>query len=142
MRPEPTFDPALAQRLPLPLAQLYRRGGNAQTPPGRRPGAPHPPPGAPQRPAPRPARAHGARGVVRVSELLERLVRYRNHLPGHGALGMHGSDFYDRLGRALLGGVAELLGRLDVLAGRRLLYLAEVRRLPSGRWLGDRYELR
>ena len=45
------------------------------------------------------------------------------------------------MGRALLLGVAELLGRLDVLAGRRLLYVAEVRRQPSGDWLVERYEL-
>ena len=31
----------------------------------------------------------GARTTVRVSELFDRLVHYRNHLPGHGAVGMH-----------------------------------------------------
>ena len=33
------------------------------------------------------------------------------------------------MGRAVLAGVSELLGRLDVLAGRRLLYVAEVRQV-------------
>jgi serine/threonine protein kinase len=45
------------------------------------------------------------------------------------------------MGRALLLGVAEVLGRLDVLAGRRLIAVADVRRLPSGSWLIERYEL-
>src|SRR5262249_3329780 len=38
-------------------------------------------------------------------------------------------------------GLAELLGRLDLLAGRRLLYVSEVRRGPSGAWLVGLYEL-
>src|SRR4051794_23627249 len=32
MSSEPTFDDDLARRLPLPLAQLYRRAHNAKTP--------------------------------------------------------------------------------------------------------------
>src|SRR5262249_55928568 len=48
--------------------------------------------------------------------------------------------FYERMGRSLLTGVAEILGRLDVLAGRRLLYVADVSQ-RSGRWLIQRYEL-
>jgi WD40 repeat protein/serine/threonine protein kinase len=82
----------------------------------------------------------GARATVRLTELFDRLVRYRNRELGHGAAGQRGGDFYDRMGRALLAGVAELLGRLDVLAGRRLLYVAEVRQ-AAGCWLVQRYEL-
>jgi WD40 repeat protein/serine/threonine protein kinase len=84
----------------------------------------------------------GARTTVRLSELFDRLVRYRNQLPGHGAIGMHPPAFYQRMSGALLAGVPPLLDRLDVLVGRRLIYLADVRRQASGRWLIDRYELR
>ncbi len=83
----------------------------------------------------------GARSTVRVSELFERLVRYRNRELGHGAAGQRGRDFYERVGQALLAGVSELLGRLDVLLGRKLIYVGEVRRQPTARWLVERYEL-
>jgi WD40 repeat protein/serine/threonine protein kinase len=83
----------------------------------------------------------GARSRVRLTELFDRLVRYRNRELGHGASGQRSDDFYENMGRALLAGLGELLGRLDVLAGRRLLYVAEVRGRASGDWLVERYEL-
>ena len=82
-----------------------------------------------------------ARSTVRLSELFDRLVQYRNREIGHGAMGQRPTAFYDRLGRALFAGVPELLERLDVLAGRRLVYVPEVRRQPGGAWLIERYEL-
>jgi WD40 repeat protein/serine/threonine protein kinase len=82
-----------------------------------------------------------ARSTVRVSELFDRLVRYRNREVGHGAAGQRPASFYDRLGRALLLGVPEVLERLDVLVGRRLIYIPEVRRQADGTWLVERYEL-
>lgn len=84
----------------------------------------------------------GARATVRLSELFDRLVRYRNREFGHGATGQKPAAFYDRVGTSLLAGIAELLGRLDVLAGRRLIHVGDVRRQVSGRWLVERYELR
>src|SRR5579884_1900414 len=83
----------------------------------------------------------GPRSVVRLSELFDRLVRYRNRELGHGAAGQRKEAFYERMGRALLTGIPEVLARLDVLAGRRLLYVADVRRQAGGRWLVERYEL-
>jgi hypothetical protein len=80
-------------------------------------------------------------GSVRPRDLFDRLVRYRNDEVGHGALGMARNAYYERMGDLLLGGVAELLGRIDVLAGRRLLYVSEVRRGPSGAWVVGLYEL-
>jgi hypothetical protein len=76
----------------------------------------------------------GPRARVRVSELFDRLVRYRNREIGHGTPGLKPGEFYERMGRVLLSSVAELLGRLDVLAGRRLVYVEEVavQRRPSG----------
>src|SRR5262249_59154040 len=82
-----------------------------------------------------------ARTTVRLTELFDRLVRYRNRETGHGAAGVKAVAFYERMGRALLAGVPQLLERLDVLAGRRLLYLADIRRQTSGPWLAQRYEL-
>jgi hypothetical protein len=68
-------------------------------------------------------------------------VRYRNQEFGHGAAGQRDSRHYREVGNALLAGTAQLLERLDVLAGRRLVYLADVRRLGSGAWLVGRFEL-
>jgi WD40 repeat protein/serine/threonine protein kinase len=82
-----------------------------------------------------------ARTTVRLTELFDRLVRYRNSEIGHGAVGQRPPAFHERMGRALLAGVPELLERLDVLAGRRLVYVADVRLLSSGRWLAERFEL-
>ena len=41
----------------------------------------------------------------------------------------------------MLAGVAEVLDRLDVLAGRRLVHAADVRRLADGNWLVERFDL-
>jgi hypothetical protein len=83
----------------------------------------------------------GGAGKWRISDLFERLVRYRNREIGHGAVGQRPRDFYERLGSPLLAGIADALGRLDVLAGRKLVYFAEVRQLKFGDWLIERDEL-
>jgi serine/threonine protein kinase/WD40 repeat protein len=83
----------------------------------------------------------GPRPSVRVGELFDRLVHYRNSEFGHGAAGQRPSSFYERMGRALLAGVAALLQKLDVLAGKELIYVAEVRLQAGGGWLVERYEL-
>jgi eukaryotic-like serine/threonine-protein kinase len=86
--------------------------------------------------------AAGTHATVRLTELFDRLVRYRNREFGHGAVGQRTAGFYDRVGRALLAGVPEVFSHLDPLAGRRLLLIADVRRQTTGRWLVERYELR
>ena len=45
------------------------------------------------------------------------------------------------MARALFGGMTQLLEKLDILAGRRLIYVGEVRRQSAGDWLVERYEL-
>ncbi len=214
----PTYDDALSRRLPLPLAQLYRRADNAKTALERHLTAfylweaglkllasvaiveyaelpaPDPQLGERLQNLARPSLGHwwefvrllvpaladagderfakvrglllgparddlpraagldaclrealdgtaGARATVRLGELFERLVRVRNRELGHGAAGQRPTAFYEKLGAALLAGAAEVYGKLDVLAGRRLLYLADVRRHASGRWLIERYNL-
>jgi WD40 repeat protein/serine/threonine protein kinase/tetratricopeptide (TPR) repeat protein len=215
---ETAFDDDLARRLPLPLAQLYRRAHNAKGPRDRHDtayclweaalkllgataivayaerGAPAPELAERLRNLARPALGHswefvrllvpvladagdegfraardlvlgrarddlpraagldaalretldgtaGARVTVRLSELFDRLVRYRNREIGHGAAGQRPAEFYDRMGRGLRLGVPELLGRLDVLAGRRLISVTDVRAQSSGAWLVERHEL-
>jgi WD40 repeat protein/serine/threonine protein kinase len=83
----------------------------------------------------------GPRSTVRLTELIDRLVQYRNREFGHGAAGQRSPDHYERLARALLAGATEVLGRLDVLAGRRLLAIGEVRRQASGHWLVELFAL-
>ncbi len=212
----PTFDDDLVRRLPLPLAQLYRRAHNAKTPLERHltayflweaalkllgsvaivayadQGQHDPEITERLRNLARPSLGHwrefvrlllpklaagdagfrqaadllgrtrddlpraagldatlrdaldgqsGARSTVRLDELFDRLVRYRNRELGHGAAGQASEEVYERVGAHLLVGLAELLGRLDVLAGRRLLFVGEVRRQGSGDWVVERYEL-
>jgi YD repeat-containing protein len=81
------------------------------------------------------------RSQVRVSELFDRLVQYRNREMGHGAAGQRPAAFYERMGRALLAGVPELLGKLDVLAGRRLVYVAALHGRPDDAWQVERSDL-
>jgi serine/threonine protein kinase/WD40 repeat protein len=83
----------------------------------------------------------GPRATVRLSELFDHLVHYRDRVLGHGAAGQQQRDFYERMGWTLLLGVSEVLGRLDLLGGRRLIATGDVRRLPAGGWLAERYEL-
>ena len=67
------------------------------------------------------------RATVRLAELFDRLVRYRNATIGHGAPGQLREDQAGRMADALLAAAAEVFARLDVLAGRRLVYVEEVR---------------
>ncbi len=82
-----------------------------------------------------------ARSRVQVGELFDRLVQYRNRELGHGAAGRRPEDFYARMGRTMLAGVSELLQQLDVLAGRRLVYIEEVRLQKSGDYRIEGYDL-
>ena len=79
--------------------------------------------------------------TVKPQELFDRLVRYRNRVFGHGAAGLHDQAFYDEMSRSLLAGLGEIFGRLDVLAGCKLIYISDVRRQASGDWLVERFDL-
>ncbi len=82
----------------------------------------------------------GSRATVRLSELFDRLVTLRNKGPGHGTPAAHAEEFHNRMGTALLTGLAEVFGRLDVLAGRLPVYITEVRQ-SVGVWLVQWQEL-
>jgi hypothetical protein len=77
---------------------------------------------------------------VQLAGLFDRLVQHRNQMQGHGAPGQIKDAIHKRLGRALVAGVAELWGQLDVLGEGRLVAIGEVRQL-AGDWLVERFEL-
>jgi serine/threonine protein kinase len=81
----------------------------------------------------------GSRTTVRLSELFDRLVQLRNKF-GHGAQAALPEGFHRPLGAALLSGLAEVYGRLDLLAGGRLVFIGEVRQ-AAGTWIVERWEL-
>jgi serine/threonine protein kinase len=74
----------------------------------------------------------------RVRELFERVVRYRELELGPGAGGGRSNEFHERMAATLLAGFTEIVGCLDPLAGRRLLYVAELKQLASGYWQVER----
>ncbi len=78
---------------------------------------------------------------VQIGELFDRLVEYRNKEIGHGVVGARSQEHYDRMARSLRTGLTELFGRLDVLAGRQLVYVSEVRQTAAGGWQVDCFEL-
>jgi serine/threonine protein kinase len=67
---------------------------------------------------------------------------FRNRHIGHGAPGQEEKGHYQRLGDAMMRGVVEILGELDVLAGRRLICVRDVKRQRTGDWIVQRFELR
>ena len=82
-----------------------------------------------------------ARSTVRLTELFDRLVRYRNTKIGHGAPGQGSPDQYGRMASSILATMVELFQRIDFMAGGRLVFVEDVRRLMSGEWLVERFEL-
>jgi Protein kinase domain len=82
-----------------------------------------------------------ARATVRVADLFDQLIRYRNAEIGHGGREARTFDYYRRMGPLLLAGAAEVFDRLDVLSGRRLVYVAALGRNDSGVWCSEQYEL-
>ncbi|HEV3257978.1 MAG TPA: serine/threonine-protein kinase [Gemmataceae bacterium] len=83
----------------------------------------------------------GARATIRLTELFDRLVHYRNREIGHGASGLRSGEFYNRMGQTLLVGLTQVFRQLDVLAGRRLIYVSEVSRLTARGWSIEREAL-
>lgn len=82
----------------------------------------------------------GSQTSVRLQDLFDHLVTYRNKVIAHAAPGQLPDELNQRMSRALLVGLAQLLARVDLLAGRRLLYIADVRQV-SGKWQIERFEL-
>jgi eukaryotic-like serine/threonine-protein kinase len=82
----------------------------------------------------------GSQAAVRLQDLFDHLVSYRNKVLAHAAPGQLADDLNQKMARALLAGLGQILGRVDFLAGRRLLYIADVRQV-SGNWLIERFEL-
>jgi serine/threonine protein kinase len=86
-------------------------------------------------------RPRDALKAIRLHDLFDLLVNHRN-LEFHDRMGSNEDDFYKKMASAILSGVSELLARLDVLAGGRMIYIDSVSRRPSGRFLVDGIELK
>ena len=82
-----------------------------------------------------------SRHGVKLTELFDRMITFRNREIGHGATGQQNSEHYEKLGRSMLLGMEELLQKIDVLAGRDLLFIGDVKRKNSGQWSIERYSL-
>jgi eukaryotic-like serine/threonine-protein kinase len=82
----------------------------------------------------------GSQAAVRLQDLFDHLVTYRNKVLAHAAPGQLSDELNQKMARALLAGLGQILGRIDFLAGRRLLYIADVRQ-AAGNWLIERFEL-
>lgn len=82
------------------------------------------------------------RTTVRLTELFNRLVEWRNRELAHGAACQRGEDHGNKLGRSMFSGIRDLLGKVDVLAGRRLLFVRDVRCDASGDWVVECLDLR
>ncbi len=82
----------------------------------------------------------GAKSTVVLRDLFDQVITYRNVTIGHGAIGMKGDRRYERVARAMRAGLTELFGKVDVLAGRRLMYVGELAQ-SQGVWLVPRWEL-
>lgn len=78
--------------------------------------------------------------VVTILDVFARLTQFRNQEVGHGAIGQRDEEFYHQVGHHLLAGAGDLLSRIDLLAGRRLFYLQDLRR-DGGLWISHRLEL-
>lgn len=77
--------------------------------------------------------------TVRWGQLFDRLVEYRNRVIAH--TGQRPPDFYELMSWALLGGLGDLLAKIDPLAGRRLVFVENVRMLPDGKFSVESFEL-
>ena len=121
---DPELDSNACRTWPGPRSATGGSSSAAGAGPGRRgrPGLPGARPGPgphPRRPAPRRRAGRGpdrglearrARATVRLTELFDRLVATATTRSATGPPASGPAAFYDRMGRALLGGVAELSG--------------------------------
>jgi serine/threonine protein kinase len=79
--------------------------------------------------------------AVPLELLFSKLVAYRNRELGHGVDWQRSFEVYARVGNLLLQAAAEVFTRLDVLAGRRLLYLTNLRASANVVPVLDQFEL-
>lgn len=87
----------------------------------------------------RPDQNSAALSTVNLSELFHQMVAYRNRIIGHG--GLRTTDFFAKMGDVMLRGLTELYEHLDILAGRRLVFISEVELDQSGKQRIHRFEL-
>jgi tetratricopeptide (TPR) repeat protein len=85
-----------------------------------------------------PSRGRGE--SVKVGSLFDLLVQYRNEVVGHSNFAGRPQWFHQLMAPLMLDGVAEVLSKWDVLVGRRLVYVGEVKG-KSGGFEVSRYAL-
>jgi serine/threonine protein kinase len=73
--------------------------------------------------------------AIRVSELFDGMVQFRNKEIAHG-FGLRPEAFYQAFGLALLAALVELLPRLEVLTATRLVYIDNLQRSGGGYNIG------
>lgn len=78
---------------------------------------------------------------VQLTGLFQSMVEYRNREFGHGAAAQKSESHYRRIGSVMVGGIAEVLSRVDVLAGRRMVFVSDVQMTPAGSWVVDRFSM-
>jgi serine/threonine protein kinase len=78
---------------------------------------------------------------ARLDHLFTELIAYRNQELGHGVHWRRPPETYARVGDLLLRAATEVFDRLDVLVGRRLVYLTNPHVAASGVPVLDRFEL-
>jgi hypothetical protein len=79
--------------------------------------------------------------TLSLERLITALIVYRNRELGQGVDWRRSAEEYARLGNRLLGAAAEVFARLDVLAGRRLVFLTNRRASAEAAPVLDRFEL-
>jgi serine/threonine protein kinase/formylglycine-generating enzyme required for sulfatase activity len=77
----------------------------------------------------------------KVRDVFDLIVHVRNKAIGHGSLVGREDAVYEKLADALQAGAEELFKRLDLLAGRRLVFVSEVRHAGGQVWSVKRLEL-
>ena len=79
------------------------------------------------------------RSSVSLTQLFDGIVQYRNAERGHS--GMRPAEFRAQMANALAAGAVELLEQVDILAGGTLIYLSEIRQVPTSGWQLQAFEL-
>lgn len=77
-----------------------------------------------------------------IRDLMERIARYGQNQTAREALNPKENDYYEWVVGTLLSGIVELLGRIDLLFTRPILFVADARKQASGAWLIEQYDLR
>lgn len=77
--------------------------------------------------------------TVRIDRLFDRLVQYRNREVAHGAVVNRDRKHHERMARGFMGGMRNVLDRLDIIYSRRLLVVTDVYCRNDGDWIIEKF---